>query len=320
MNRVIVTGGSGLVGKAIESLIFDYHNYEFIFLSSKDVNLLNYDSTYSIFEKYIKYNETGKVITSIIHLAASVGGLFKNLNQNTKMFEDNLLINMNVLKAAHQLNIQRIVSILSTCIFPDKVTYPIDETMLHNGAPHDSNMGYAYAKRMLEVQSKLYQHDYNRDYICVIPTNIYGEYDNFNLEDSHVIPGLIHKCYLQKIKSEPFVVMGSGKPLRQFIYSKDLAKLILWVLIDYKERDSIILSVDEEDELSIQKVAEIIAEKMDYKDHLVFDSTKSDGQYKKSVSNQKLKSLLPDFEFTTIEVGLDHTIEWFLQNYPNIRK
>lgn len=318
MVRVIVTGGSGLVGSAIKEIIINdlYKEDSFIFLSSKDVDLTNYDSTYNTFKNLLKDGEE----TYIIHLAANVGGLFKNLNNNSEMFESNMLINMNVLKAGHNLGIQRIVSILSTCIFPDIVSYPIIEESLHNGTPHNSNCGYAYAKRMLEVQSKLYQRDFKRNYICVIPTNIYGSYDNFHLEDGHVIPALIHKCYLSKIENKPFVVMGSGKPLRQFIYSIDLAKLILWSLFEYKERENIILSVSEMEEVSIKAVAEIIAEKMDYKSNLIFDTSKADGQYKKSVSNQKLLSLYPDFKFISIHEGLNETINWFLHNYPNIRK
>jgi len=336
MVQVIITGGSGLVGSAIKEVISKddslYKTHSFIFLSSKDVDLTNYDSTYNTFKNLLKDGEE----TYIIHLAANVGGLFKNLNNNELMFETNMLINMNVLKAGHNLGIQHIVSILSTCIFPDNVTYPIVEETLHNGAPHYSNSGYAYAKRMLEVQSKLYQRDFNRDYICVIPTNIYGAYDNFHLEDAHVIPALIHKCYLSKIENRPFVVMGSGKPLRQFIYSMDLAKLILWSLFSYKERENIILSVSETEEVSIQEVAEIIAEKMDYKSNLIFDTSKADGQYKKSVSNKRLlsflapqrgaecalskSSLYPNFKFTSIQEGLNETIHWFLNNYPNIRK
>lgn len=318
MVRIIVTGGSGLVGSAIKEIIINdlYKEDSFIFLSSKDVDLTNYDSTYNTFKNLLKDGEE----TYIIHLAANVGGLFKNLNNNSEMFESNMLINMNVLKAGHNLGIQRIVSILSTCIFPDIVSYPIIEESLHNGTPHNSNCGYAYAKRMLEVQSKLYQRDFKRNYICVIPTNIYGSYDNFHLEDGHVIPALIHKCYLSKIENKPFVVMGSGKPLRQFIYSIDLAKLILWSLFEYKERENIILSVSEMEEVSIKAVAEIIAEKMDYKSNLIFDTSKADGQYKKSVSNQKLLSLYPDFKFISIHEGLNETINWFLHNYPNIRK
>lgn len=315
MVQIIVTGGSGLVGSAIKELSCD-KEYTFIFLSSKNCDLTNYESTYNCFKNILNENQE----TYIIHLAANVGGLFKNLHNNALMFETNMLINMNVLKVAHHLNIQRVVSILSTCIFPDNVTYPITEEVLHQGVPHDSNCGYAYAKRMLEVQSKLYQRDFNRDYICVIPTNIYGPYDNFHLEDAHVIPALIHKCYLSKMENKHFVVMGSGKPLRQFIYSMDLAKLILWSLFEYKERENIILSVSETEEVSIQEVAQIIAKKMDYQSHLVFDTSKADGQYKKSVSNQKLKSLYPDFQFTQIKEGVNETINWFLNNYPNIRK
>jgi GDP-L-fucose synthase len=317
MVQVIVTGGSGLVGSAIKEVINNlYQDHHFIFLSSKDVDLTNYESTYHTFKNLLKNDEE----TYMIHLAANVGGLFKNLHNNTRMFETNMLMNMNVLKAAHHIGIQRVISILSTCIFPDLISYPIVEESLHHGAPHHSNCGYAYAKRMLEVQSKLYQHDFNRDYICVIPTNIYGPYDNFHLEDAHVIPALIHKCYLSKMNHEPFLVMGSGKPLRQFIYSYDLAKLILWSLFEYKERENIILSVSENEEVSIKKIAEMIAEKMDYSKHLVFDTSQNDGQYKKSVSNDKLLSLYTDFEFTYIEEGLNETIHWFLQHYPNIRK
>ena len=110
--------------------------------------------------------------------------------------------------------------------FSDKTSYPINESMLHNGPPHSSNDAYAYAKRMLEIHSKAYNEQYNDNFVCIIPTNLYGPYDNYNLQDSHVIPGLIHKCYLAKKENKPFYVWGSGKPLRQFIFSEDLAELI----------------------------------------------------------------------------------------------
>ena len=109
--------------------------------------------------------------------------------------------------------------------------------MLHDGAPHESNYPYAYAKRLLEITSRAYNENYPNGckFICVIPTNIYGEHDNFSLEDGHVIPSLIHRCYLAKKDNKSFVIKGTGKPLRQFIYSKDLAKLILWVMENYND-------------------------------------------------------------------------------------
>ena len=311
-NIILVTGGNGLVGNGLQQIINQYSDYKFIFSNSKICNLKDFDKT-------LKYFNTIKP-NYVIHLAANVGGLFKNMNQKVQMFEDNILINQNVLKASYEVNVKKLIACLSTCIFPDKTTYPIDETMLHNGPPHESNDAYAYSKRMLEVLCKAYQSQYNKDFICVIPTNIYGSYDNFHLEDSHVIPGLIHKCYLAKKENKKFIVSGSGKPLRQFIHSVDLAKLIMIILLKYKEKDSIILSVSEKDEVSIANIAKIIAKKYNYLEYLEFDISKSDGQYKKTANNSKLINLIGNFEFINIENGINNTIDWFLENYNNIRK
>jgi GDP-L-fucose synthase len=307
--RILVTGGSGLVGKAIESVQYLYKSHVFFFVGSKDADLTSYEETKNLFEKLKP--------TMVIHLAACVGGLFKNMNFKVDMFEKNMYINLNVLKISHEFKIKKVVSCLSTCIFPDKTSYPIDENMLHNGPPHSSNDAYAYAKRMLEIQSKTYQEQYGDNFICVIPTNIYGEHDNYSLEDGHVIPALIHRCYLAKKNGKPFDIRGSGTPLRQFIYSKDLAKLILWSLFDYHETDSIILSVGENDEVSIGKIATIIASNFDYIDQMKFDTSYSDGQYKKTANNKKLIALNPNFKFTNIEEGLKNSIEWFKNNYDN---
>jgi len=205
------------------------------------------------------------------------------------MLEDNIIINFNVLNVCHKLNIKKLVSCLSTCIFPDNVTYPINESMLHKAPPHYSNDSYAYAKRLLEIQSRAYNEQYGDNFICVIPTNIYGSYDNFHLQNAHVIPALIHQCYLSKKESKPFVVKGSGKPLRQFIYAKDLGDLILWTLFNYNQKDNLILSVDEEDEVSISDIASYIAEEFNYKESMIYDTSFSDGQYKKTASNKKLR-------------------------------
>ena len=313
MDIVIITGGTGLVGSAIKNVYQkNYKNYQFYFLSSKDCDLTNFEETKKLFQK-IKPNY-------VIHLAANVGGLFKNLQQKVQMYEDNTLINLNVLKCCHILKVKKCVSCLSTCIFPDKTSYPINESMLHNGPPHSSNDAYAYAKRMLEIHSKAYNEQYNDNFVCIIPTNIYGPYDNQNLQDSHVIPGLIHKCYLAKKENKPFYVWGSGKPLRQFIFSEDLAELILWTLFEIDEKESIILSVKEEK--SIKEVAEIIAKEFDCK--IEFDTDKSDGQYKKTADNSKFVNLYAkskgEYKFTDINVGIKKTIEWFKQNYDTCRK
>ena len=316
---ILVTGGSGLVGSAFKSISIDDNlkynlKYDFIFLSSSDCDLTDYNKTINYFTT-VKPN-------FIIHLAANVGGLFKNMAQPVDMLEKNVLINLNVLKAAHAISVEKLIACLSTCIFPDKLFFnkPLIETDLHLGSPHDSNSAYAYAKRLLETQCVAYQKQYGDNFICIIPTNIYGPKDNFNLEDAHVIPALIHKCYLAKEKNEYFTISGSGKPLRQFIYSRDLALGIMLVLEDYKEMSSIIIAPDETSEVSISYVAQLIAKEFDYEHMLKFDTSKSDGQYKKTVSNNKFKKTIDCFNFTEIEEGLKKTIKWFLLSYPNIRK
>jgi GDP-L-fucose synthase len=305
--KVLITGGTGLVGSAINSIREDYSNYKFIFMSSKDCDLTDYNASYNYF--------TNIKPDYVIHLAACVGGLFKNMNNKIDMFEKNMLINMNVLKICHIIKVKKLISCLSTCIFPDNTTYPINEKMLHNGPPHTSNDGYAYAKRMLEVQTRIYQEQFNDNFICIIPTNIYGPNDNYNLIDGHVIPSLIHKCYLAKKEGKPFVIAGTGKPLRQFVYSIDLAHLIIWVLEKYNNKESIILSVGEDSEVSINTIATEIAKEFSYTHNIIFDNSKPDGQYKKTADNTILMSLNSDFKFTSISDGIKKSVAWFIENY-----
>jgi len=313
MKTILVTGGTGLVGSAIKTISQDYADkYNFIYLNRNDCNLMNYPSTLAYFIE----NKPDFVI----HLAANVGGLFKNMENPVQMLEENLIINLNVIRAAHILKVDKLIACLSTCIFPDNINYPISEKDLHNGPPHTSNEGYAYSKRILQTLCNSYNKQYGDKFVCIIPTNIYGPYDNFKLDDAHVIPALIHKCYIAKENNTPFIVSGTGTPLRQFIYSEDLARNIMWVLEEYNENDPIILSTDEADEISIGCVAKYIANNFDYDNSLEFDTTKSDGQYKKTASNQKFRKYNPTFCFSKIEKGIVDTISWFKQNYPNIRR
>ena len=239
------------------------------------------------------------------------------MNNKVEMLEKNIQINYNVVKCCHDFGVIKMIACLSTCIFPDETEYPINETMLHNGPPHTSNDAYAYSKRMLKIHCKAYREMYGDNFVCIIPTNIYGPADNYNLEDGHVIPSLIHKCYLAKQTGADFVVRGTGSPLRQFIYSEDLAKIILWIMEFYND-ESVIISASE---TSIANVAKIIADKFGYGDRMVFDDTYSDGQHKKTADNSLLLSLIGEnYEFTDISEGLGKSIDWFIANYANARK
>jgi len=145
-------------------------------------------------------------------------------------------------------------------------------------------------------------------------------HDNWHLTESHVVPGLIHKLYLAKKNNTAFTAMGTGKPLRQFIFSRDLARLFIWTLDRYESPHPIILSVSEADEISIKDVVDTVVEAMDFKGEVLWDTTKADGQYKKTASNHKLMSLNPNFNFTPFKDGIKETVEWFNKNYESARK
>jgi len=315
---VLVTGGTGLVGQAINEFVTENDNKNqlpgesWIFLSSKDGDLTDRAATEAIFKKHKP--------THVIHLAAKVGGLFANMSEKVEFYRENIVMNDNIMECSRIFNVQKLVSMLSTCVFPDKTSYPIDETMIHDGPPHHSNEGYAYAKRMIDTMNRAYKEEYDCNFTAIIPTNIYGKNDNFSITKGHVIPGLINKCYQAKQDNTPFCIWGSGTPLRQFVYSRDLAELTVWVTREYDEPDPIILSVDEDDEITIKDVALAVAKAHNFEGKIEFDTSKSDGQYKKTACNKKLRKYRPDYEFTSMPDGIQQSVDWFVANYDTCRK
>ena len=226
-------------------------------------------------------------------------------------------MNTNLLHAAHVCGVTKVVSFMSTCVFPDNAEYPLTVEQIHDGEPHSSNYAYAYAKRMLDVQSRAYREQYGSNFVTVIPCNIYGPNDNFSLENGHVIPSLIHKCYLAKQNNTNFEIWGTGKAYREFMYSKDIAYLAEWVLTDYNHPDPLIISPDEE--ISVATLAQEIAWRMGFEGNIVYNQ-QMDGQLRKPSDNNKLKTMLPEYKFVPIEIGLIKTIEWFIENYEDARK
>jgi GDP-L-fucose synthase len=177
----------------------------------------------------------------------------------------------------------------------------------------------------MEVQCRLYNETPGFNYQCIIPTNIYGPHDNFNLNDSHVIPGLIHKAFLHytdAMNDSPFIILGTGLPKRQFIYSYDLAKIIIRLVLENITEPLLICSTPVTDERTILDVAKLIGNLLQIKNVIPAETEigNNDGQQIKTASPDKLLSLMPDLTFTTLEVGLEKTVNWFLDNYPNIRK
>ena len=254
---------------------------------------------------------------AIIHLAAKVGGIKGNTDYVADFFRDNIMINTNVLQSAVEFKVPKVLSLLSTCIYPDNPTYPLTEDQIHNGKPHRSNFGYAYAKRMLDVHSRAIRSQYGLNYITAIPNNIYGPKDNFDLQNGHVIPAMIRKFYEAKKNNNDVVLWGSGKPLREFTYSLDIAKALMFLLNNYEGESPI--NIGSTREISIKKVSEIISKEIGFPGKVIWDTTQPEGQHKKPSSNKKFLDIHPEVCYTNLEIGLKETISWFINNYPHIR-
>jgi GDP-L-fucose synthase len=302
---VLVTGSDGLLGHALRRC----SHGDVIFATREDADLTSIEATIELFRNYRPRR--------VIHLAAEVAGIGGNNIHSGQYFRDNILINTNVLETARVMGVEKLISFMSTCIFPANAPYPLNEKDLHLGPPHPSNFGYAYAKRMLEVQSSAYRKEWNCNFICAIPTNMYGPNDYWNLEEGHVLPSIIHKCYLARRDSKPFEIWGTGVALREFVYSDDIGFLTMKLLDEYDEAAPVILSSG--DEISIADLVRIVASAMSYEGPIEWDSSKPDGQFRKPSDTSKLRRLFPDFKFLSVEEGVKRTVEWFLKHYPNVR-
>jgi len=306
----IITGGSGLLGNAFKKLTPNA-----LFPTHKELDLVNKNNTQEYFDKFAASVDT------IIHLAGKVGGVKANTQYVSDFYEVNSAINNNLITTCVKNKIPTLVCCLSTCIYPDEkyINYPLTEEQLHNGPPHDSNFGYAYAKRMVDIQLKAVRQQYGYDYIAVIPNNMYGEHDNFDLENGHVIPSLIRKIWEAKINNKPtFEVWGDGEIYREFTYAEDIAKVILFCIDKYNSSEPI--NIGSTQEYKLKDVIEIITKELNYKGNIVFDTSKPKGQIRKPTSNKKLLDLGWKNEwYTPLEVGLKKTCDWFVNNYPNVR-
>lgn len=296
----VITGGSGLIGSAFK---------DGVKLNSKR-DLRDYDKAEFAIGMYKP--------DVVVHCAAKVGGVGANMQFPADFFMDNIRMNTNVIQACKELKVKKLVSFLSTCVFPDDVEYPLDETKIELGPPHHSNFAYAYAKRMADIQIRAFNKQYGTQYFSVIPCNVYGPNDNYSLESGHVIPMLIHKCYLAKKNRKTFEVWGDGTPLREFVYSKDVANIVDLLIQKYEGTEPVIIS--NPTEYSIKQVVDLIVEYMGFRGKVKWLTDKPNGQHRKPSSNAKLLSIIGDYEFTTLEKGLKESIEWFILNYPNVRK
>jgi GDP-L-fucose synthase len=306
--KLLITGGSGLLGNSFKKILPDA-----LYPKRDGVDLLDRREVFT----YIKHMKPD----TVIHLAGKVGGVKANTDNMYDFFSENLLMNSNIIDACVTYKIPKLVCCLSTCIYPDEkfINYPLTEQQLHLGEPHHSNFGYAYAKRMVDVHLRAVRQQYDLKYISVVPNNIYGEHDNFDLTNGHVIPAMIRKIWEAKINGKPsFEVWGDGEIFREFTYADDIRDAILFCNEHYTSQMPI--NIGNSQEYSLKQIIELICKFLDYQGDIIFDKTKPKGQIRKPSSNQKfIESGWREENYTSIEVGLKKTCEWFMINYPNIR-
>ena len=300
--KLLITGGTGLVGNALQKVYPDA-----IYVSSKDYDLTKEVKVKAMFEKYRPVN--------VIHLAAKVGGIIDNMNHPAEFIYQNVLMNTYVIHYANKYKVNKLIGLISNCAYPDKVEkYPMVEEQLHDGSPAITNFSYAYSKRALEAQIKAYRSQYGCNYFSIIPCNLYGPHDKFDKNKSHFLAALIRKIYdAKKNKRKVIRLLGTGKPLRQYLYSEDLAKVLLLLLEKYDDEGPI--NIAPKENLSIAQISKIalkVTESSDIK--LAFDESFPDGQYRKDVCSDKLFGIVGDFKFTSLSEGIKKTYQWYSEN------
>ncbi len=297
--ELLVTGGTGLVGNALQKVRPDA-----TYVSSKDYDLTKEVEVKAMFEKHRPAN--------VIHLAARVGGIIDNISSPAEFIYQNVLMNTYIVHYANKYKVKKLIGLISNCAYPDKVEkYPMVEDQLHNGPPAITNFSYAYSKRTLEVQIKAYRSQYGCNYFSLIPCSLSGPHYKFDENKSYFLASLIRKIYNAKRNKKRVIrLLGTGKPLRQYLYSEDLAKILLLLLEKYDGEGPI--NIAPKENLSIAQIAKIGLKATESSDlELGFDESSPDGQYRKDLCNDKLFNIIGNFRFTSLSDGIKRTYEWF---------
>jgi len=303
--KIIVTGGSGVLGVALGYIRKDYPDADFVFLGSKECNLTSLTETLKVFGNY--------QADAILHFAALSGGIQYSMKYPATLLRDNVLMNLNILEAARILGIKKTVMTLSAGMYPVDAPIPLREESVHNGYPHETNYSYSFAKRLIDPSIKAYRAEYGITAIGLVSNGIFGESMNCRLEETVMVGALIRRFYENRDSQEEILIWGDGSPLREYTYSRDLARAFMWCLDNYD--DTQILNVGSTEEHTVRETAFMIAEIMGIDTgRIVFDTNKPSGILKKSTDNSRFVKL-SGFQYTPFRAGLERTIQWFCENY-----
>ena len=304
----MVAGGSGLVGSAIVRA-YEKNNEDVIGISSKDVNLLDRDKTFK-FVKDIKPSV-------IIDAAAKVGGILANDTYPYEFLIDNMLVQNNLIRFAHENDVPKFIFLGSSCIYPKLAPQPLKEEYLLTDSLEPTNQWYAIAKisgvKLIEALRK----EYSRDYVSLMPTNLYGPYDNFDLKSSHVLPAMIRKFHEAKLNGNtPVELWGTGSPMREFLHVDDLGQAVLFALENRLEEH--LYNVGTGVDLPIKELAELVKSTVGHQGEIVWDSTKPDGTPRKLMDSSKLQERGWSASISLNE-GITRTYKWFLNHLNELR-
>ena len=300
-SKIYLAGHRGLVGSAILRNLKERGYNNFIFKSSKELDLRNQKDT----TDFIKKERPEYIFLA----AAKVGGIYANNTYPAEFIYDNLMIQNNVIKAAHDFKVKKLMFLGSSCIYPKLCPQPIKEEYLLTGPLEETNEAYALAKIAGLKMCQFYKREYGDSFISVMPTNLYGPNDNFDLKTSHVLPALLRKFHEAKIENKPFVeIWGTGKPRREFMYVDDMADACVYLMENYDGIEHVNIGTGKD--LTIKELAETIGEVVGYKGELKFDISKPDGTPQKLLDVSKLNKLGWNYKTELIE-GLKYEYNYF---------
>lgn len=319
MKRVFVAGHNGMVGSAIVKQLEQEIGLELVLRSRAELDLLNQQAVADFFAT--------ENIDQVYLAAAKVGGIVANNTYPAEFIHQNLMIQCNIIHGAHLAGVQDLLFLGSSCIYPKLAEQPMQETALLTGTLEPTNEPYAIAKIAGIKLCESYNRQYGRNYRSVMPTNLYGQNDNFHPENSHVIPALLRRFHEAKLNNLAEVVAwGSGKPMREFLHVDDMAAASIYVMnldkATYADNTQDMLShinVGTGVDCTIRELVETVAKVVGYKGAIAFDATKPDGAPRKLMDVSRLKGLGWQYK-TSLEQGLTETYEWFLANQDNFRK
>ncbi len=307
--RVAVTGGGGFLGSWVVDGL-RARGCEPFAPPSTDHDLLAPDGP----ERFVA--EARPEI--VLHLAGVVGGIGANRANPGRFFYDNLMMGARLIEASRRAGVGKFVAVGTVCAYPERAPVPFREEDLWNGYPESTNAPYGVAKRALLVQLQAYREQYGFNGIYLLPVNLYGPRDNFDLESSHVIPALIRKCVEARRAAEPAVTCwGTGEATREFLYVADCAEAILEAAERYDGAEPINLGSGRE--IRIKELARMIAERTAFRGELIWDPSRPDGQPRRALDVSRARERLGFVAATSLEQGLTRTIEWFEQAHPAAR-